>query len=196
MPISAKVAVNTQFIEDTLRFADEFEGLVQEAGREIMDPIIPQMLEELRQYPGPPNYPIKWTSAKQRKKVMILLRQQAIERGDFVIGPRGGKVVTDLRYQRTGKFGEGWSAEVIVKGTTVIMKVGNPFMATEFIVGTLNFRSLNEARLPQQPFHADRWQLAAETVRKYFLIAENDMRGAVNAAFEDFVIDVKRRSRR
>jgi hypothetical protein len=173
-----------------------FTSLVQEVGREVWEPIIPRMLDDLREYPGAPSYPIDWTSERQRLFVLALLRRQAIERGDFTRGPRGGIVITDLRYQRTFDLREGWTAEVVTSGSGVILRVGNSAGAVKFVVGSLNFRSLGEAREPQQRFHADRWQLAAETVRFWFAVAQKEMTDQVNQAFGDLVsFEVKRRSR-
>jgi hypothetical protein len=50
--------------------------------------------------------------------------------------------------------------------------------------------------LPQQPFHSDRWQLAAETVRLWFEIAERDFLVTMEATFNNSVTEIKRRSRK
>ena len=52
------------------------------------------LLERLQTEPGPPRYPLKWRSEKQRRFVMAKLRRE-----------------NNLPYQRTGDLVAGWSIE-------------------------------------------------------------------------------------
>ena len=67
--------------------------------RELMPDFRQIALELLRSEPGPPRYPIQWTSEKQRRFVMAMLR-------------RAGKIP----YVRTHELAQSWQVEFLRDG--------------------------------------------------------------------------------
>lgn len=204
MPISLKVTVNFALLDELEAYIDRFEqDVLHPTAQQQFAQIEQPMLNELAFEPGPPNYPIKWKSQKQRRYVMRLLRDEAIERGDFIRGPRGGIIVTDLRYKRRRDgLSTQWKASVDFGNGTVVLSVSNSATTRDgkplapFVVGTLNQRSRGEAVAPIQPFHADRWPVAVDTVNFYIDVWIDQTYVALVNEFDEFVDDMSRVTRR
>lgn len=112
------------------------ERLVQQYEREIID--------ELSYTPPPAKHPIAWTSERQRKYVMMLLRS-----------------TNNLPYHRTGRMNRGWRLEVLSAPGGVAIRISNIVPYTMFVLGKLRPRG----RDPMQQFHINTgWQPAAPTI--------------------------------
>lgn len=88
--------------------------------------------ERLQTEPGPPQYPIRWKSERQRRFVMWLLR-----------------TLGNLPYVRTHALSQAWIVRVLFnqkdRGGTV--ELSNPAEAAPFVYGP-----------HQQPYHEYRWE--------------------------------------
>lgn len=87
------------------------------------------ILERLQTEPGPPQYPIRWKSERQRRYVMWLLR-----------------ALGNLPYVRTHALSQAWVVRVLFnqkdRGGTV--EIANPSDVAQFVYGP-----------HQQPYHID-----------------------------------------
>lgn len=77
--------------------------------------------------PGPPRYPLRWASAKQRRYVMAKLRREG-----------------NLPYQRTHELVNAWEAEFVFTEDSGAFVVENTSAKARWVVGE-----------DQQPYHAD-----------------------------------------
>lgn len=205
MPYQVRIEVSA-VLDGVEQYLDELAARLPASSERAYGMIKDPLLAALQTYPEPPDYAVgqfPWHSDKQRRKVLSLLRAQAIARGDYIEGPRGGKQITNLRYQRTGEFGQAWEIVHEARQDVAILTVrntarnrGGTFFA-QFVVGTLSQRSVREAAEPQQRFHAPRWGLAVVIVNQYRDIYEDAIRADLVAQFREAVtVNAKRRSRR
>lgn len=193
----ATQTLNTAFIDEMVGLADDLASAAEREASAVFNEYAPRLLDDLQYEPEPHQGKVEWVSRRQQRKVSALLRQQAIERGDYRIGSRGGIVVDDLRYERTHQLGRGWKVEPVFDGARFALVVSNPAQSARFVVGSLNMRSLDEAAAPQQPFHAGRWPLAAKTVAYWLGLIRADYAERMADTFGDYVkTAAKRRSRR
>ena len=184
--IRVRASYDATPIEEIAHFVDSFNDLVEEVGNEAYLAVEDGLVRELRFQPPrrswPGDYPIEWTSEKQRKAY-------------FATNGFGG----GIPYERKGRASKSWIVEDIRSPGKFEIKVSSSWKDAEYVYGTLNMRSLREAKLPQQRYHQiTGWVAAAETVRKWFDVSDEEFR----AAF-DRIIDrelgkyiKKRRSRR
>ena len=206
MPYRVTWTANIGLIDDLSAYLDRFTDTVQEQAQDVYRGIEQPLLDELQYYPSPPDYPagsFPWKSERQRRFVLALLRRMAIERGDYVEGPHGGIVVTDMRYQRTFGLRDAWQLGIEDEGGQIRITVANTAenergdSIAQFVVGSLNQRSRREAATPQQPFHAGRWPLAVDTVNYWFDVFAEDLIGELEQQFDDYLkTSIERRSRR
>lgn len=113
----------------------------REAGIIARGPTAQRLIVELSQEPGAPRYPLRWKSAKQRRKVMAMLR----ERGQ-------------IPYMRTHKISQGWRVvlERLSDGEGVFGVV-NTAPGVAFVQGDY-----------AQPYHLDTgWVQAAPIIVSY-----------------------------
>lgn len=100
-----------------------------------------RLIVELSQEPGAPRYPLRWKSARQRRKVMAMLREAG-----------------NLPYVRTHKIAQGWRVvlERLSDGEGVFGVV-NTAPGVEFVEGDY-----------AQPYHLDTgWPQAAPIITRY-----------------------------
>jgi hypothetical protein len=174
--------LNTALVEGIVGLGEELAQITESEAREVFADYLPRIQQDLAYEPEPPDYPVgkfPWKGgigSAQHKKVMTLLTQAAIARGDYKIGPRGGIQITNLRYERTHDLSGGWQVEVDFSGSRTSLKISNPAAEAPFVYGSLNQRSLEEAAKPQQVFHADRWPLMAERIRYWGDLALGELR--------------------
>ncbi len=113
----------------------------REAGKIARGKTAQRLIVELSQEPGKPRYPIRWKSARQRRKVMAMLRESG-----------------NLPYVRTHKIAQGWWVvlENLADGEGVFGVV-NTAPGVEFVQGDY-----------AQPFHLDTgWVQAAPVIVQY-----------------------------
>lgn len=113
----------------------------------------PFLLDELRATPPkrsyPSDYPLEWTSDRQRKAVMAKLREQ-----------------DNFPFQRSGALQDAWQvfADIDGAGSATII-VQNTKDYARYVVGSLAQDTVAASRF-QQRFHAiTGWPLASETVQ-------------------------------
>ena len=135
-------SVLTEFVDGALTAIDR-------AAKATFDEVRPQMLDELsfeprkRKYPS--DYPLEWTSDKQRKAY-------------FATNGFGG----GIPYQRTGNLARGWRVEW--DDTTNQMIVYNVNDYAKYVVGTLV-----DGYNPVQRFHQiTGWFPARKTIDYWF----------------------------
>lgn len=85
------------------------------------------LLNFLEQEPGPPQYPLRWASEKQRRA--------------FFATNGFGK---GIPYRRTGQLAQGWTVTVEQARARTTLTLANPAGAARYVYGP-----------QQQPFHAD-----------------------------------------
>lgn len=115
-------------------------GLMKTASRRNLSRFKSRVLLRLRDEPPKltrANYPLRWKSARQRRYVMMKLRQE-----------------NNLPYQRTHTLSEAWDVvlELTSEGGTFYAVNDTPYV--QYVVGDY-----------QQPFHIDNgWQPAAQQI--------------------------------
>ena len=185
--VSVRLTINTGFIEGLEDFVDEFDEMVREISEEVYKVHAPNILTLLRQSVARPTYPIEWKSERQRRFVLALLTREAKANGTY----------PDISYKPTGKLAAGWTSEVRSLPTGATLSFANPADFAEFAYGSLNQRSLGEAARPQQPFHKDRYVLAAEVIGDGFSEIRKDIAVEVSKRTDkEIKLIAKRRSKR
>lgn len=107
-----------------------------------------RLLEELRKEPGPPKYPLRWASAKQRRFVMAKLRRE-----------------NNLPYTRTHALVRGYRVVLDVKDDGGVFLVENESAVARYVVGD-----------DQQPFHIDTgWRGLADIVTTFEDDAQDEL---------------------
>lgn len=128
-----------------------------------------QLLRQLRQEPGKPHYPIRWTSERQRKYVMAKLRRMG-----------------QIPYQRTGALVAAWEVNVNIQQVSRIeqwrvevltfltkLGIGSPPTAppASVIVEVSNSSEIEQfvTGIHQQGYHQDTgWYYAPTVLDKAF----------------------------
>jgi len=114
--------------------------LMQVAFKREVSRLRTQILVELAVEPGPPKYPLRWKSNRQRRAVMAKLRSEG-----------------NLPYQRTHRLVRGWRADYLDTSDGGLMRVYNEAPYAEFVQGD-----------NAQPFHLDSgWVQAAPVLTKW-----------------------------
>lgn len=168
-------------LEARSKVVKELKGIAREIGSEVEQFYVLPLIHELQYYPPRVRRKINWTSDKQRKYVMALLRRQAAERG----------TPDDIGYRRTNALREGWKYQVtVVAGKTGVIRVRvwndaeqiDPFTGRKrhyamFVGGKIGMveKRLREYEKPMQRFHkeggwnqfAPRVVLASQYMRNY-----------------------------
>lgn len=135
---------------------------------------INDLLAQLRNYPPrKKGMKMRWTSRKQQRYVMALLRRQFEERNGHPPGPGD-----DISYVRTGALGEAWQADVVVTREGLRVRVYNTAknehgdLIAPFVQGSIGLgesrQSSSRYMRPMQGFHQDRgWAPAYPTIQRY-----------------------------
>ena len=102
----------------------------------IMTRLNDTLLTQLQTAPGPPKYPLKWRSEKQRRFVMAKLRREK-----------------NLPYKRTGGLVRGWELVTAFEVGSGGISLLHPWDGIRFVVGPLG----SDVRQPMFPhwFDAD-----------------------------------------
>jgi hypothetical protein len=114
--------------------------------RTVANDIARRMLPELQTQPGPPRYPIRWRSVRQR-------------RAFFATDGFGRGIPT----VRSGKMVSAWRITPRSVQDGGVIEVSNDVPYARYVIGD-----------DQQPYHADTgWRLADDIVLKYSVIAQD-----------------------
>ncbi len=146
--ISIEVRLETDVLDAIRDAAVKAPGLMNTVYKRRVRKLRTRMLTRLRVEPGPPHYPIRWTSDKQRRFVMAKLRRE-----------------NNLPYQRTHLLVN--SYDVVLNSTEAggILLVTNDDPSARFVVGD-----------DQQGFHIDTgWQSTASVIVEFEEIAFNEL---------------------
>lgn len=134
--IKVKVIVDTDILQAIAEQAQKTPKLMQTAYDRATRRLRSRIVETLSTEPGPPQYPIRWKSQKQRRYVMAKLREEG-----------------NLPYQRTHALSEGWKAAIEQDGSGGIMTVTNKSPVAQYVQGDY-----------AQPFHLGRWPQAGDVI--------------------------------
>ena len=145
--ISVEVRLETDVLDAIADAAVKAPGLMNTVFKRRVRSLRSRMLAELRIVPPPPNYPIKWKTARQRR---AFFASNGFERG--------------IPTERTGLLLD--SYDVVLNSTDAggILLATNDAPYARFVVGD-----------DAQPFHIDHWPQLADTVIKYEEIAFNEL---------------------
>lgn len=143
--ISVTVSVPTDVIEAINEQIGRTPALMSRAYTRATSRLKGRMLDELRAQPGPPHYPLRWKSDRQRRYVMWLLRSEG-----------------NLPYQRTGELAQGWEVNIASSDAGGAITVENAVPYAQYVEGDA-----------AQPFHLDTgWPQAAPIIARYAEEAE------------------------
>lgn len=138
--IKADVTVDIDVLEAINDASKTAAKRMNKAYKRRIKTIRQNVLDELRETPGKPRYPLRWKSDKQRKFVMAKLRREK-----------------NLPYKRTGALEAGWTTEIRDQKNGAIFQVQNRLPFAKFVQGD-----------DAQPYHIDTgWNSAAEIVSKW-----------------------------
>jgi hypothetical protein len=142
---------------DMMNIASEIED-------ELLKPMLQQFIDDVppeRTYPD--DYPIEWTSDKQRKYVM-------------------GYVLNGKKHQRTNRLVKGWKYKLHVYNRKISLKIYNEEEESKFVFGKVgigtSIRSIKRysvGKLGERPQRFHRitgWKLAYPLVQKTVLSVE------------------------
>jgi hypothetical protein len=131
-------------------FLERFAELAAEAGEETTEQLSPQLLNVLDHQPPvrnyPSQYPIEWTSEKQRRAYFAT--------DGFGAG---------IPYQRTGKLAAAWRVITERTANGFRLLIENPLDAARFVYGSLA-KNPQAARRFQQQYHAKTGWIFAQPI--------------------------------
>jgi hypothetical protein len=138
-----------------------------------------EILRELRAAPARPRYPIQWTSEKQRRYVMAMLRR-----------------TNNLPYRRTGKLVRGWKSNKKIDVRGGIFAVENKVKYAGYVQGPFGSKAkAGEQR--QQKFHRrSGWPSAPDVVARYRKKAMDALKGIWDDATVGAVVKQRKRGGR
>lgn len=160
--------INAAFKQLTSSHGKPVEIMMRRVARHVEVMHIRPMIAELREKPRkrtwPDDYPIKYKSDIQRRKVMWLLN---------------GKP-----YERSNKIVNGWGYKLKTKRGRISIEIENKVPEFKYVVGLIGTgtsrRSIRRYLKPMQPFHRiTGWQPAHETVTKHIGEAKESAGNAV-----------------
>lgn len=153
--------------------------LPETIGKKIR-PLFDPMLDKLEADPGPVARPIQWTSVKQRKAY-------------FATNGFGRGIPT----KRTNRARRSWKVRDAIKQGRYQIIIENTVPYAQFLYGSLNMRSLNEAMKPQQRFHRNTgYPLAQPIVKQATEQARAEVKRLVSEETKVIEARIRRRSRR
>lgn len=145
--IKVKVIVDLDILDAIAEAVQKSPTLMKTAYDKATRRLRSRIVTALSTEPGPPNYPIRWKSEKQRRYVMAKLKEEG-----------------NLPYQRTHALAEGWKAEVAQDGEGGIMTVSNKSPIARYVQGD-----------DAQPFHLDRWTQVGNVISDARVEAEETL---------------------
>lgn len=197
MTTQAKVTINSAFFGgmNTLVFK-QASKTVRIASEQAAKQHAPKVLMQLQEEPAGPDQPVDFTSRRQEIFVMIKLNKEAIDRGDYIIGPRGGKIVTNIKYARKHTNSESWFWNVKQGKNGAVTQFGTTNPASQFIQGGLDFRSRSKALAPKQRF-LKKWNIAIDIITAGFeVITEQTAENVNEIAAKQVTLATKKRTRK
>lgn len=139
--ISATIRIDRKTLDDIQTAIKDAPANLKPAFEKNSQRIRAQIETEMRKPAGPPQYPIRWASVKQRKA--------------FFASNGFGKGIPT---KRSGAYQAGW--KVVYRGLGrndgAVIELENPVPYARYVGGG-----------DAQPFHVDRWPQAVDAVVKY-----------------------------
>ena len=156
--ISVTVTTDTRLIDDLSAYSDSLNTIVGELAGEVQREVAPLLLPELQFYPG-----------QRGDEVFIWSPDPAADaraRRYYFAAIRRGEIATDgEHYIRTGGYGESWQMTFGNSGSAFVIRIFSTMPGSIYVGGSLNQRSVNEAREWQIPGHTTTgWPIQVETV--------------------------------
>lgn len=159
--IRTTATADTSGIDSLLDLLEAQDTMVAAIGQRVYDRHAPDALAELRKEPGAVKKPIQWTSDKQRKFVMAMLRKD---------NPDG------TEYPRTHALSQGWVVKSSTQGNVFSITFENPAPEAKFVYGSMA-KNVNAAARFQQRFHiATGWQAASPIATRWTEVMIADFR--------------------
>lgn len=137
-------------------FIKRFDRVVQETAEAVVRDTRQNTIAALTQDPGPVQYPIEWSSERQR-------------RAFFATDGFG----SGIPYQRTGRIND-WAYRTSGEGGSVSIVIGNGAPYLKYVRGTMARRGFASAI--QQMHRNTGWTAARPVVAERIDIAEREMR--------------------
>lgn len=138
--INIRVIVQRNVAQLLLKGLERLEPAMQKAAEIKTAPLRAKLLEELQRQPGPPKYPLRWASERQR-------------RAFFATNGFGG----GIPYRRTGNMSRAWKVTAVFARGSGVIQAENPTPYVRYVQG-----------IEQQPFHLDTgWPQSDALVVKY-----------------------------
>lgn len=140
--------IKSQPLDDTKKTLDNLDKIIRKSGDASLAKLKTKALDDLgftprkRQYPQ--DYPIEWTSEKQRKA--------------YFASDGFGK---GIPYQRTGKASKSWFVNGVYKDGGFNASIGSSWPKAKYVYGQLSIKDTSTK--PMQRFHKiTGWQPARE----------------------------------
>ncbi|MDC6657679.1 hypothetical protein OEZ74_25740, partial [Leclercia adecarboxylata] len=118
--IRSHATANTSPIDATIALPPDHAKILQAAGHRAHDRVAPEALAELRREPGPVKQPVQWESDKQRRYVMMLYKQEGIEKWD-----------------RSHQLSQAWTFVAVFEGQVFKAVIENPAPMAKYVYGSL-----------------------------------------------------------
>jgi len=146
--IKVDVRADTDVLDAIREAAQDAPRRMRKAFKRVVKRTRQHMLDDLRDQPGRPHYPLRWKSDRQRRYVMAKLRREG-----------------NLPYQRAGRLSAGWTTHIRDQKDGAVFEVVNNVPYARFVQGD-----------DTQPYHLDTgWPQAAKVTVKYRDILINDL---------------------
>lgn len=138
--------------KEWVKLVGQIDRINEKATRDATQDTAPDALRMLRHTPGKPDYPIQWTSEKQRKAF-------------FATNGFGRGIPT----KRSGKLQDGWRIVAVRRRRSTVVLIENPVGYVEYVQGGVNFKSAAEALVMRQRFHKNTgWRAAQPIVADFY----------------------------
>lgn len=139
-------------------FLKEYASLLRRKHLRNMRRALKRQVPPRRKYPQ--DYPLEWTSEKQRKYVW-------------------GYILKGKPYTRKNKIQSGWKNKVSIRSNRIVVEMKNSYPESKFVVGLIGMgeskKSIKKYIKPIQRFHTiTGWKPAYITVQKYINRAKED----------------------
>lgn len=180
MPISVNARYNAQLIDDLSAYVDGFNAQALTLGNEVIDALEPYVLGNLSQPAPSVARPIEWQSERQRKAY-------------FASNGFGGGIPS----RRTDTTRNAWYLHRELTAGELAIEIGNNKAHAQFVYGSLNQRSRDEAARFQQRMHRNTgWGLAVDIINPALETIRDQYIGELRKQYHtDITTIVRRRSK-
>lgn len=133
-------------LDNLQAFMEAFPGLFEESVADTFNTHIkPDLLDELRYYPGLAKHPFVFATPKSRRWYFYAIHVGIIP-------------TSNGRYQRTGGLAAAWKANVIIGDGSVVLAVTNKNRAVKYITGKRQVPGHKNTGWPRHDETIDFWR--------------------------------------